>query len=85
MIEISSLQKELENKNEINARVRQHNQDLKTKINFLEDQLEMRAQDRLDLTSDMSRQYKTMQSELISQLNCLESANSELSTKLCNL
>ncbi|KAJ3311836.1 hypothetical protein HDV04_003576 [Boothiomyces sp. JEL0838] len=73
---------EVEHKNEINARLRQTIQDQKLRIEHLETILEMRTQDRLDLTSDMSRQYKTMQSELISEVNRLETASFELHTKL---
>ncbi|KAI8898933.1 hypothetical protein BC833DRAFT_587736 [Globomyces pollinis-pini] len=84
-IENEALQRELETKNEINGRLRLQIQDQKQRINYLELQIEMRAQDRLDLTSDMSRQYKTMQSELISEVNRLESVSYELHTKLAQL
>ncbi|KAJ3318394.1 hypothetical protein HDV06_003079 [Boothiomyces sp. JEL0866] len=82
LVEKESLQQELEHKNEVNARLRQTIQDQKLRIEHLESILEMRTQDRLDLTSDMSRQYKTMQSELISEVNRLETASFELHTKL---
>jgi hypothetical protein len=84
VIENTSLQRELETKNEINARLRQNVFELKMKVQNLEEKLEMRKQDRIDLTSDMSRQYKTMQSELISEINRLESGNTELTAKLGN-
>ncbi|KAJ3355359.1 hypothetical protein HDU91_005678 [Kappamyces sp. JEL0680] len=72
-------------KNEINARLRQQVYEHKQKIQHLETQAELRAQDRLDLTSDMARQFKTMQAELISEVNRLENITFELQTKLTGL
>jgi predicted nucleic acid-binding Zn-ribbon protein len=77
-----ALQRELEAQNEVNARLRQQIIDLKSKNQNLEDQMELRVQDRLDVTNDLGRQYKTMQSELISEINRLESTNTELQGKL---
>lgn len=81
-METQALQRELETKNEINARQRQQLQDQKQRIEYLEHQLELRTQDRLDVTADMSRQYKTMQSELISEVNRIENHSLEVTTKL---
>ncbi|KAJ3304581.1 hypothetical protein HDV03_002534 [Kappamyces sp. JEL0829] len=85
MLENDALQRELEVKNEINARLRQQVYEHKQKIHHLETQAELRAQDRLDLTSDMARQFKTMQAELISEVNRLENITFELQTKLTGL
>jgi hypothetical protein len=75
----------LEMKNEINARLRQQVYDYKQKIAFSEAKEELRQQDRLELTSDMARQFKTMQAELISEVNRLENTSLELQTKLTHL
>ncbi len=51
----------------------------------METQIELRAKDRQELTSDMSRQFKIMQSELVSEVNRLENTTFELQTKLAGL
>ena len=91
-------------RNEMNARLRDQANQFKTKIDELQDQLELKNQDRLELTSgksiqimplivllsavwqkkkkDMSRQYKTMQSEMVSKINNLENQMAELKSTL---
>jgi hypothetical protein len=41
--------------------------------------------DRLDITADMTRQYKSMQDELIDRVNKLEELNAELRDQLGEL
>jgi chromosome segregation ATPase len=84
-LEIESLQRELELKNEINARLRGQIHLLNQKMNHMQMELDMKSQDRLDITSDMSRQFKTMQTELISEINRLENNNAELQSKLTQI
>ncbi|KAJ3044527.1 hypothetical protein HDV00_001954 [Rhizophlyctis rosea] len=80
--EIDTLLRELELRNDLNARLKVHVADQKARILALEEQLDNRSQDRLELTSDMSRQYKTMQSEMMSRINMLEAQVVDLKTKL---
>ena len=93
-LEIENLQRELgqcvlqfsnarlEIKNEINARLRQQLFESKERTTYLESQMETRAKDRIDLMSDMARQFKIMQGELVSEVNRLENTTFELQTKL---
>ncbi|KAJ3047998.1 hypothetical protein HK097_010972 [Rhizophlyctis rosea] len=80
--EIDTLLRELELRNDLNARLKLHIAEQKARILALEEQLDHRSQDRLELTSDMSRQYKTMQSEMLSRINMLEGQVTELKVKL---
>ncbi|KAJ3296244.1 hypothetical protein HK104_001809 [Borealophlyctis nickersoniae] len=80
--EIDTLLRELELQRDLNARLKTQVSEQKIKIDTMEEQLEHRSQDRLDLTSDMSRQYKTMQAEMISRINGLESQVTDLKSKL---
>lgn len=54
----------------------------KAKIADLEEQLERKSKDRLDLTSDMGRQYKSMQAEMSSKIGSLEAQVADLHAKL---
>ncbi|EGF80763.1 hypothetical protein BATDEDRAFT_88422 [Batrachochytrium dendrobatidis JAM81] len=81
-LEMKSLQYEIEMKNDLNVRLRQQLTEHKQKINGLENLLEMRTQDRLELSSDMSRQYKTMQSEMMTKIESLEKKVLDLKSKL---
>jgi enoyl reductase-like protein len=84
-LEIESLQRELELKNEINARLRGQIHSQSMELKELRTDQELKRQDRLDITSDMARQYKTMQSELISEISRLENNNAELSSRLSQI
>ncbi|KAI8929366.1 hypothetical protein BC831DRAFT_444162 [Entophlyctis helioformis] len=84
-LEIDALQRELEMKNDLNARLRQQTNEYRSRVEMLEDQLDIKNQDRLELTSDMSRQYKTMQSEMIAKVNALEKTVLDLKTKLAQI
>ncbi|KAH6573015.1 hypothetical protein BASA61_009749 [Batrachochytrium salamandrivorans] len=81
-LEIDSLQHELEMKNDLNIRLRQQLAEHRQHIHTLDDQLEIRTQDRLELTSDMSRQYKSMQAEMVYKVNTLENTVAGLKSKL---
>nr|KAJ3422378.1 hypothetical protein HK105_008372 [Polyrhizophydium stewartii] len=96
-LEISSLQHELgkhtavvalgqqQMKNDLNARLRGQLQEQRQRIEQLEEMLDIKTQDRIELTLDMSRQYKTMQSEMISKVNALEKQVLDLKTKLAQV
>ncbi|KAI8608499.1 hypothetical protein BC830DRAFT_1155005 [Chytriomyces sp. MP71] len=81
-VEIDVLLKELEHHSEVNYRLKSSHGVQKAKIENLEVQLEAKQQDRLEITSDMSRQYKSMQSEMTSRINSLEAQVAELKAKL---
>ena len=48
------------------------------RIQGLEEKMEKKNIDQFDLTSDMSRQYKLMQSELLTRTRNLETQNNSL-------
>ncbi|KAI8801534.1 hypothetical protein BJ742DRAFT_836888 [Cladochytrium replicatum] len=76
------LKREIEQRNDLNARLKLELAQHRAIIEMLQDQLGMNAQDRVDLTSDMSRQYKSMQAELKTQVQKMESQLLEYKTKL---
>ncbi|KAI8911561.1 hypothetical protein EDD86DRAFT_188568, partial [Gorgonomyces haynaldii] len=84
-MEVDALKRELELKNEMLARTRNNMSLQKDRITELEQLIELQTKDRLDLTSDMSRQYKTMQAELIAKVNILQRENLDLKTRLTHL
>jgi hypothetical protein len=65
-------------------RLRTHAEESRLKLLDLDDKLKQKSKDQLDLTSDMSRQYKTMQSEMIEKIYGLEGTNSQLKAKVGN-
>ncbi|KAJ3243850.1 hypothetical protein HDU78_011752 [Chytriomyces hyalinus] len=81
-VELDILLKELQHSTERNDRLQTHHVSAKAAIQQLEVQLEMKQQDRLEITSDMSRQYKSMQSEMTSRIRSLEAQVEDLKGKL---
>ncbi|KAJ3022888.1 UNVERIFIED_CONTAM: hypothetical protein HDU68_008877, partial [Siphonaria sp. JEL0065] len=81
-LEIDTLLKELEHHNELNYRLKSANGVQRSKIENLEVELEHKQIDRLEITSDMSRQYKSMQSEMTAKINSLEAQVADLKAKL---
>jgi DNA polymerase III delta prime subunit len=80
-LELASLQREIEIRNEVISRQRSKIEDQKEKLANYDTALEGTTQDRIELLSgymnnlnilDMSRQYKIMQSELIAKINVLQ-------------
>ena len=74
-LEIDALNRELAVKNDIIMRLQNSNKEQTIHIQFLEEKIKKKNVDQFDLTSDMSRQYKTMQSELLSRSKQLEIKN----------
>lgn len=70
-------------KNDINLRLKTQVEELRVKVVGFEEVLQQKSADQVDLTSDMSRQYKSMQSELIQRVNELEATNTTLNNKIC--
>ncbi|KAJ3113629.1 hypothetical protein HDU96_003123 [Phlyctochytrium bullatum] len=81
-IEIDVLLKELEHNNEVSGRLKTKAGQQQVKIELLEDQAEIKDADRVEMTSDMSRQYKSMQAEMMARINVLEMQNAEYKQKL---
>ncbi|KAJ3327223.1 hypothetical protein HDU76_012189, partial [Blyttiomyces sp. JEL0837] len=67
---------------ELNMRLKSKNMDQKSKIETLEEQLDYKSLDRLEITADMSRQYKSMQAEMSARINSLEAQVADLKQKL---
>lgn len=81
-LEIESLQMQIEHQASINARLKAETGEQRKKLDEMDTILENRNYDRIELTSDMSRQYKSMQTELQLKITHLESQVTELKTKL---
>ena len=80
--EIASLMKQLEIANDTNARQKLKLSQQALQITTLTTQLDLKNKDRVDLTSDMARQYKTLQGEYAIKVTGLEEKIAELSRKL---
>ncbi|KAJ3211677.1 hypothetical protein HDU67_004356 [Dinochytrium kinnereticum] len=83
-VEIEVLLKELEHNNELNERLKAKTGVQKEKIEHLEVQMDLKTWDRVEMTSDMSRQYKSMQAEMMARINSLEASNLDLKQKLAS-
>ncbi|KAI9365497.1 hypothetical protein DFJ73DRAFT_808007 [Zopfochytrium polystomum] len=73
-VEIDILQRELDHSNSLAERLKFRNYDQKSLV--------LKSMDRIDVTSDMTRQYKTMQAEMTVRIQSLEAQVAELKTKL---
>ncbi|TPX38219.1 hypothetical protein SmJEL517_g00209 [Synchytrium microbalum] len=80
--DVELLTKELEIRNATNATLKADLSDSKKRIVSLEEQVELKNQDRIDLSSDMSRAFRNMQQQKDEQIKSLESQVSELLSKL---
>lgn len=74
--------KQLEIANDTNARQKLKLSQQALQITTLTTQLDLKNKDRVDLTSDMARQYKTLQGEYAIKVTGLEEKIAELSRKL---
>ncbi|ORY37959.1 hypothetical protein BCR33DRAFT_854415 [Rhizoclosmatium globosum] len=81
-LEIDTLLKELEHETLLNDRLKSASQIQRSRIENLTVELENKQVDRLEITSDMSRQYKSMQSEMTAKINSLEAQVADLKAKL---
>lgn len=82
--EIEILQKELDHSNDLTYRLKHKSLSQRQAIDNLSDQLHLKSLDRIDITSDMTRQYKSMQAEMTAKIENLENLVAELKTKLAN-
>ncbi|KAJ3213385.1 hypothetical protein HK099_007416, partial [Clydaea vesicula] len=81
-IEVQTLEKTLELKSSQQKLFLERFDEQKLKNEFLQQQLEERDLNRIQLTSDMSRQYKTMQAKMSQKIQNLEFEVIELKNKL---
>ncbi|KAI8906642.1 hypothetical protein DFJ77DRAFT_196396 [Powellomyces hirtus] len=80
--EVDVLHRELAFQTSTSAVLRLQMEEQKARIAQLEEQLERKSKDRLDLTSDMGRQYKSMQAEMAVKIGGLEMQVVELTNRL---
>lgn len=84
-LEISALHRELEIKSDIIERQKITVDTQRTKIDDLQACLEQRTQDRIAVTADMTRQYKTIQSQLVDKVNDLQRESLDYKMRLVQL
>ncbi|KAL7751392.1 hypothetical protein RI367_003252 [Sorochytrium milnesiophthora] len=66
-------------------RLKQQNTEYRDQITTLEATVEAKMQDRVDVTSDMSRQYKVMQFDMSSKMSSLDAQLAATRTQLTNV
>ncbi|KAI9008267.1 hypothetical protein BC832DRAFT_553576 [Gaertneriomyces semiglobifer] len=80
--EVETLSRELAIQGDLNDRLKQQIERQRVRITDLEERLERKFKDGLDLASDMGRQYKSMQADMASRIGALEQQVLDLNTKL---
>lgn len=70
--EVDSLKHELETRTELARRSQARATDLKQKVSDWEDVVQSEKDEKLDISADMVRQYKTMQSTMALRIHMLE-------------
>ncbi|KAI9099923.1 hypothetical protein DFS34DRAFT_616481 [Phlyctochytrium arcticum] len=80
--EIDTLTRELALQTALNGRMKLQLDQQKANTNELQELLERKSRDRMDLTSDMGRQYKSMQSEMAARIETLETQVADLTSNL---
>ncbi|KAJ3106187.1 hypothetical protein HK100_003764, partial [Physocladia obscura] len=81
-LEIDILLKELQHHNAINYRLKSANGAARSTIETLTHELEEKRADRIEITADMARQFKSMQSEMTARINGLEAQVEDLKERL---
>eukprot|EP00227_Mantoniella_beaufortii_P017307 CAMPEP_0197575222 /NCGR_PEP_ID=MMETSP1326-20131121/689_1 /TAXON_ID=1155430 /ORGANISM="Genus nov. species nov., Strain RCC2288" /LENGTH=173 /DNA_ID=CAMNT_0043137951 /DNA_START=134 /DNA_END=655 /DNA_ORIENTATION=+ len=77
-VEVLALQQQLEVKEHETVVARRAERDWRGKLDAFSDQLTQQREDTLDITADVTRQYKTMQDRLLTQIESLERDKHEL-------
>ncbi|KAI8592426.1 hypothetical protein BDZ88DRAFT_494390 [Geranomyces variabilis] len=80
--EVETLMRELAFQTSQNNALRAAMEEQRGRLTQLADQLERKAKDRQELTSDMARQYKSMQAEMAVKIGTLESQVGDLTDRL---
>lgn len=78
-VENLALLQQLDVKEHEAVAARRNERDWRTKLEQFEAKMGQQQEDTLDITADMSRQYKTMQHRLMTQIEELEREKNELS------
>lgn len=82
MEEIECLKVELATRTEHSRRNRDMSARMKEKMLEAKDEVEQEQQDKMDISSDLTRQYKMMQSELCLKIHILEQSVASLRSQL---
>ncbi|TMW55796.1 hypothetical protein Poli38472_008444 [Pythium oligandrum] len=77
-----SLQMQLAERHEQTVRAMESKRELQDRVSSLQRAFERERAETFGITQDMTRQYKSMQEELLNRVNTLENANTELRDQL---
>lgn len=77
-----SLQMQLAERHEIAVKTLESKRELQERVADLQKDFERERKETFGITQDMTRQYKSMQEELLNRVNTLENTNTELRDQL---
>ncbi|KUF82511.1 Kinesin-2 [Phytophthora nicotianae] len=77
-----SLQMQLAERHEITVKTLESKRELQERVADLQKDFERERKETFGITQDMTRQYKSMQEELLNRVNTLENTNTELRDQL---
>ncbi|RLN90377.1 hypothetical protein BBJ28_00015711 [Nothophytophthora sp. Chile5] len=77
-----SLQMQLAERHELAVKTMESKRELQDRVCDLQKDFERERKETFGITQDMTRQYKSMQEELLNRVNALENANTELRDQL---
>lgn len=77
-----SLQMQLAERHELAVKAMESKRELQDRVSDLQRDFERERMDTFGITQDMTRQYKSMQEELLNRVNTLENTNTELRDQL---
>ncbi|RLN97354.1 hypothetical protein BBJ28_00013598 [Nothophytophthora sp. Chile5] len=77
-----SLQMQLAERHELAVKTMESKRELQDRVCDLQKDFERERKETFGITQDMTRQYKSMQEELLNRVNTLENANTELRDQL---
>ncbi|RHY13646.1 hypothetical protein DYB36_005235 [Aphanomyces astaci] len=80
-----SLQLQLADRHEMAVKAMEAKKELQGRVTDLQKDFEMGKTQTFGITQDMTRQYKSMQEELLNRINALENTNTELRDQLVHL
>lgn len=77
-----SLQMQLAERHELTVKAMESKRELQSRVADLQRDFDRERVETFGITQDMTRQYKSMQEELLNRINTLENANAELRDQL---
>jgi len=80
--EIEALKDHLSTRKQLARRAEAHSEEWRSKMTVAQEELEQQRTDQRDVTSDMTRQYKTMQTEMGVRVHHLEADLAKTKTQL---